>query len=216
MDLHLLNRSLSKLFVDAGYHKVHDQLTLLEITKIKIANKSNLENMNQIMDYLVNEQNIAEKKKNGLLQEIKNPPQLPAGAGAIGAVGQSEPIDTFQSSNRGGQQRGRGSRGSRGRGGPPWGQHLFPGAATSRGGAQGSSQRGGNQGGTTQKDAFCIYCHKKYHKQEDCRSRIRDEAPCYSANGTPFYPKINLIEEDTEGVQSLSETTENSVFFHTA
>ena len=74
-----------------------------------------------------------------------------------------------------------------------------PGAGTSQRGGQGSSQRGGNQGaGAIQKDAFRIYCHKKYHKQKDCRSRIRD--------------KISLTEE--ENLDPISD--DYLFFFHTA
>ena len=227
-----------KSFVDAGFHAVHDDFVkefilggLPEDLKTKVANKPNLDTVLQIVDFLINEQNICEKKKNGLLGEMKPAPHNPPAAGSIHSVAPQEAAFTpeealaaiqFQNSFRG-QSRGRGNRGgARGRGGPPRGQHSFPGAAggaSQRGGAQQSSQRGGNTGGgAIQKDAFCIYCHKKFHKQEECRSRIRDNAPCYSPSGTAYFPKvINSAEEaeQQENVDSVhfdfSETTE-SVF----
>ena len=68
--------------------------------------------MNQILEYLVKEQNIAEKKKNGLLRKIKAPAPILPPAKAIALI---EPIDasSFQFSNRG-LQRGQGLRGNRG------------------------------------------------------------------------------------------------------
>ena len=227
-----------KSFLDAGFHEVHDDLIkefflggLPQETKIKVANKPNMDTVGQIIDFLVNEQNIAEKKKNGLLSELK-PTTPPASAGTIHAVTTEPPTFTpeealaaiqFQNSFRG-QSRGRGNRGgTRGRGGPPRGQHSFPGAAgpnpSQRGGAQGAPQRGGNTGGgAIQKDAFCIYCHKKFHKQEECRSRIRDNAPCYSPSGTAYFPKVINSAEEAEQQDNIdsvhfdfSETTE-SVF----
>ena len=163
-------------------------------------------------------QNIAEKKKNGLLGEIKapvTPPQQPAGAGGISqekvfAVG-------FQNSNRV-QTQGRGfRRGNCGRGGPPRGQHSFPGSAggASTRVAQGASQRGGKAGGgTIQKYTFCIYCYKKYHKQEEYRSIIRDNAHCYSATGSAYYPKTIGSAKEEESVGSVQEI--ESVFYHLA
>ena len=226
-----------KGFVDAGFHAVHDDFIkefilggLPEDIKTKVANKPNLDTVLQIVDFLINEQNICEKKKNGLLSEMKPAPQNPPAAGSIHSVAPQEAAFTpeealaaiqFQNSFRG-QSRGRGNRGgARGRGGPSRGQHSFPGAAggaSQRGGAQQGSQRGGNTGGgAIQKDAFCIYCHKKFHKQEECRSRIRDNAPCYSPSGTAYFPKvINSAEEaeQQENVDSVNFDYETNTVFH--
>lgn len=50
-----------------------------------------------------------------------------------------------------------------------------------------NNQRPGNN--SNRNGIICVYCKKQGHKQEDCRNRIKDNAPCVSNNGKPFYPK---------------------------
>jgi len=35
----------------------------------------------------------------------------------------------------------------------------------------------------------CTYCQKPNHGQDECFSRIRDNAPCYNSKGEPYYPR---------------------------
>ena len=41
----------------------------------------------------------------------------------------------------------------------------------------------------SRKKTFCIYCRKPNHDQEKCYSRIRDNQPCVSPKGNPYWPK---------------------------
>ena len=35
----------------------------------------------------------------------------------------------------------------------------------------------------------CLYCKKQGHHQDDCRSHIRDNAPCIANSGKTYFPK---------------------------
>ena len=75
-----------------------------------------------------------------------------------------------------------------------------------------------HQGNAKQKCAikkFCIFCHKHNHEQEECRSRIKNKAPCYSPTGLTYYPKvIKSIKKQ----KTINQNTnyEQSVFHNTA
>jgi len=42
-----------------------------------------------------------------------------------------------------------------------------------------------------------MYCRIMGHTQDECRKRIAANAPCYTANGKPYYPK-NVNEISTQ------------------
>ena len=48
---------------------------------------------------------------------------------------------------------------------------------------------GGQNKGAVKKSPFCLYCKKDGHIQNDCFRRKRDNAPCFSQKGKPYYPR---------------------------
>ena len=62
---------------------------------------------------------------------------------------------------------------------------------------------------------FCIYCHKHNHKQEECRSRIKNNAPCYSPTGLTYYPKVIKLAKKQKTIDVVPNY-EKSVFHNTA
>ncbi len=68
---------------------------------------------------------------------------------------------------------------------------------SSRGSYSGSNASNGQR--NTQ--ITCVYCKIQGHHQDDCRKRIRDNKPCISGGGKPYWPrsKVNKVDEDEQG-----------------
>ena len=96
----------------------------------------------------------------------------------------------------------------RGRGGR--GRGASRGAPTGRGGYNGNNGNGNGNGqpkGDNQQQngtkPTCWWCNIYGHRQEDCRKRIKANAPCKGLNGSTYWPKnkaspVQEEEEDKE------------------
>ena len=149
----------------------------------KIANKPELTTAGEMVAFLKRNDEISKR------QDIAPPPApAPAPAAKISAteVEDDDEVAAFaafqaQRLASKSQQRGRGQGGYRGRG--SYGAQRQNG----NGGNSGNGQNGGQKQETVR--PFCVHCRIMGHKQEVCRRRIADNAPCFDAHGAPFYPK---------------------------
>lgn len=59
-----------------------------------------------------------------------------------------------------------------------------------------TNQRTGNN--SNKNGITCVYCKKQGHHQDDCRSRIRDNAPCIANSGKTYFPKkVNEVTNES-------------------
>ena len=59
-----------------------------------------------------------------------------------------------------------------------------------------NNQRMGNN--SNKNGITCVYCKKQGHHQDDCRSHIRDNAPCIANSGKTYFPKkVNEVTNES-------------------
>ena len=181
----------------AAFNTVHDDLRkeffimgLNEKQKSLIHNKPELNTMSLLLEFIKREEDLISKAKT--INGNGAPPPPPAATLApiqtddtvLAALLASGYQRGGQQPFRGQQQRGRGQRGA------TRGSNSGHRGGNANAGASGSGGSGNNPGHNNgNKIKFCLYCRKPYHKQENCKQRIKDNAPCLDAQGFPFYPK---------------------------
>jgi hypothetical protein len=179
--------------------QIHDKLTLefflnglpKEMFE-KVATKPELTKPSAIIDYLKKCDIVA--RKDGIVPPPAAQQPQPMAA----------PVDDLNINNTYSQSyaaqarnssRGNSNSNYRGRGGynnSSRGQNNARGQTNNY---RGQSFRGQNQNYRQnyntgdRKPLICIYCKKPNHEQEKCFARIRDNQPCLSAKGTPYFPK---------------------------
>ena len=224
--------------VHSAFKTVHDDLRkeffilgLTDKQKEKITDKPELNTCGKILDFLKREEDLAKKNhKNGNGVQ----PPLPAATAGNVAPLHDDGINAAgfqrqgQQSNRG-QQRGRGQNRGTFRGGQSSSNrgHGYnsgnAGNATNSGSGGSANNPGhsGNQSNNRNQIRFCIYCKKANHKQEVCRQRIADNAPCLDAQGAPFFPKTahaigngSSPNPTDESQNPVMEEESDSVFFY--
>lgn len=63
------------------------------------------------------------------------------------------------------------------------------------------------------KQKYCTYCHISGHIQDECRRRQRDNQPCRSAAGVPYWPQnVSALEMDEATTTIGGVSTSPSVF----
>ena len=94
-------------------------------------------------------------------------------------------------------------RSNRGRGGAQQGRGTKRGGQQSRGGQSNQGGRGGqnSQGSNPNKGLHCTYCNKMNHHQEICYRRQKDNMPCYTTKGQPYWPKVNAVDPNHKGAE---------------
>jgi hypothetical protein len=193
-------------------HAVHDRLKkeyfingLPKAMVEKIADKPDLIKPPQMIEYLRKCEDLDRKKSTG--QQPQQPPAHPVPpAAGIHKVAE-EDIDANYSYNRG-NFRGRGNNNNRGRGNN--GQR----GQSTRGGN--SNNNRGNTSNTSNQDAskikLCLYCRKPYHDQEKCFTRIKDNQPCLSQKGIPYWPKSDSAAATSSDAKMANEEQQQQAF----
>ncbi len=82
----------------------------------------------------------------------------------------------------------------------PWGNCNFQ--TMGWGGQQnkGTIQQGGSGAGSNmdRNSKYCYYCKQNGHQQEECHNRMWDNKPCQDAQGDLYWPRIYLMEDNSE------------------
>jgi len=63
------------------------------------------------------------------------------------------------------------------------------GSGKGKGKGKNSNSYGNQNGSVDMNKKKCTYCQKLNHGQDECFSRIRDNAPCYNSKGEAYYPR---------------------------
>ena len=197
---------------------IHDKLTLefflnglpKEMFE-KVATKPELTKPSAIIDYLKKCDIVA--RKDGIVPPPAAQQPQPMAA----------PVDDLNINNTYSQsyaaqarnsQRGNSNSNYRGRGGynnSSRGQNNARGQSNNY---RGQSFRGQNQtyrqnyNTGDRKPLICIYCKKPNHEQEKCFARIRDNQPCLSAKGTPYFPKKVNSASDSQNEEDVQEVVQ--------
>ena len=188
--------------VTKTYRNVHDKLTiefflngLPKAMFEKVATKPELVKPSQIIEYLKKCDTVARK------DTIVRPPPLqhpqPTPATFVSPVNDQQ-VDANVTCTNNGQNRGsfRGRyNNARGRG--------------NYNSARGQTSSYNNQ---NRKPNLCIYCRKPNHDQEKCNSRIRDNQPCLSPKGVPYWPKNVSAAAPPSNTNEEEQQTTFSVF----
>lgn len=198
-------RHIAQIAIDC-YRKVHDKFTLEFFLNglpkkmfEKVANKPELTKPSQIIDYLKKCDMIA--RKNTVVPPTT---QQPTTASVTPAPVAQEPVEANSTYNTSLPNRGSASTSTRGRFNNYQGRGNFNNSA---------QNKTANQ---NRKTTFCIYCRKPNHEQEKCYSRIRDNQPCVSPNGNPYWPKNVNVNAAAPPAAKKEEEKEQSAFsvFH--
>ena len=161
----------------------------------KVATKPELVKPSQIIEYLKKCDTVARK------DTIVRPPPLqhpqPTPATFVSPVNDQQVDANVTCTNNGqniGSFRGRYNN-ARGRG--------------NYNSARGQTSSYNNQ---NRKPNLCIYCRKPNHDQEKCNSRIRDNQPCLSPKGVPYWPKNVSAAAPPSNTKEEEQQTTFSVF----
>jgi hypothetical protein len=116
------------------------------------------------------------------------------------------------SQNRTNSQRGRGGNMvTQGRGGTGSRGHSTRGSNNSNQNSGNNQNKNSNNKGN-RKNALCFYCRKPNHMQAKCSARIRDNQPCLTPQGTPYWPKSNSAAASSTVNMTAEEQQEQQQF----